>query len=239
MLGFGTTTLREFVKIPFTVLVEESATLLKPVANASNGSLVVLDVAAPVNVPAMSEFNDSYLDKNVKALVRRVKAIRMVLPNVSVGFYMQPIPSSEATRTVYKAMGDLGMWEAVDFLVPVLSIPAGKNATTTAEFQLQRVAAMSSGHPMAPMISWVYIGGNATPTAVSRTDVAEVVAVIDDLSGTLKAPVEMVAVFSDSDNAQACAPPATAPCTPTLSFAQWVQQTQIAPSRCLHDTTGE
>jgi hypothetical protein len=133
------------------------------------------------------------------------------------------------------AAAAVGLFDDVDFLVPVLYLGGGMNAADHTRTVMQSSAQITDSHgnhiPLAPMLSWVYFSnGTDNNCAVSQSDVTAVVNTIEQLkvewatTGT-NITVPVVQLWSGQDAE-------TSACADHTSQEQWLKNTKIVPDNC-------
>merc|ERR1712217_93525 len=103
--------------------------------NATTNYLV-LDIEGPSDIHPRHFWahNDSRLEEIVKAYKLRIKIVREFLPNAKLALYATTSPDFDPNATAakrvngYQCAANLGLFDQIDFLVPVLYLAPTWNA---------------------------------------------------------------------------------------------------------------
>eukprot|EP01044_Picomonas_judraskeda_P010451 COSAG03_NODE_1344_length_4287_cov_2823.215377_3_plen_238_part_00 len=194
-----------------------------------------MDLESPVNPGNLSAYNASELARVVKAIRLRVCLTRQIFPRATLGIYGTTIgiwlPGSEQGLL---AAAKLGLFDDIDYLIPVLYLGKGMDAAAHTETVLRASAKVtdSTGKfvPMAPLLSWIYFGAADNDCAVSQADTTAVVQTIEKLKAewdpSRNGSIPIVQLWSGSDAE-------TSACADKESQHKWLETTKIVPANCI------
>lgn len=233
-------TIQDFIDVPnATILYWTRKIAYDTLGGAATTSLVILDLEWPVYYNGMHLLNTSTLAALVAAIRRRVQIARTVLPHAKIGLYDEHAANNATVVEGYRRASRLGLWDDVDYLIPVLYLPIGRNATNaTLDVLLATAAGKTTSRgdavPMAPLLSWLYFPYQcAVPFDVNHA----VLDTIDRFSQRVL-PIPIVQFWSGKDNetskSQYKSGGRNHSCPmPPIAQQSWLERANAVPERCL------
>ena len=240
-------TLQQFLDVPnATILNDALAITRRTLGGAGTSNLVILDLERPVQYNDLYLHNDSVLTALVAAIRRRVQIARRVLPNAEVALYDGHAKNNATIIEGYQRAARLGLWDDVDYLIPVLYLPIQPPASSialspaeaanfTADLLAATVAGKTSSRgealPMAPLLSWLYFPWYcAVPYDVTRA----VLATLERLSSDYPIPIVHLWSGKDNETSHAVWGKYNRSCpTPPTAQRDWLERARVVPERCL------
>ena len=170
-------------------------------------------------------YNDTLAAAVAKALALRVSVAHDVFPHATISLYGTTVNTEPWAMGGYLRMAALGAYDGLDYIVPVLYLGQGMNATNHTEYVLTASSLLKI--PMAPLMSWIWFGGHGTGCVVSFAQAHEMLDVLARWDAT---QLPVVSFWSGSDTAghNACAGHLN------ISQFEWLSQGKLVPERCLH-----
>ena len=245
MSGAGGTSIEAFVaqSEEYVRALAIKDILPKVKGGANTTSQIMLDIEKPVdrrkfhhpgrNCPNKPCYNDTLAAAVAKALALRVKVAHDVFPHAKISLYGTTVNTEPWEMGGYLRMAALGAYDGVDYIVPVLYLGTGMNATNHTSYVLSASSMITdtSGTPipMAPLMSWIWFGNPHRGCEISFAQAHEMLDVIATWNET-RLPI--VSFWSGSDTSGS-----NTTCGaghPSLTQFEWMTQAQIVPERCLH-----
>lgn len=209
------------------------------VAMVKNGlettNLIILDIETPVHPRDFVNYNDTFLKDVVNALKLRLSVTRNIFPFAKLGLYATTVNPTNDSITGYQRASRLGLFDNVDYLVPVLYLGTNMNATEHTNQVLRETATLTDTQkhhiPMAPLLSWMYFGGAKTHCAVDYDKNHAIIEMIIMMNNTLKPSglINMVQMWSGKDNETTNA----TTCGSSITQRTWIEHAQIVPLECV------
>lgn len=236
-------TLQDFVNQNASQIRALAEADLLPVVNRTPGSLVVLDIEKPVLYDTMGTWNASLLQHVVAAVRMRVNVVKALLPGVNVALYNQHVPAANDTQAWdgYKRASQLGLWDDVSHLVPVLYLGGEVDAGAWAQEQLTLASQISNstGHhvPLAPFLSWKYFGTKrgVAGCAVTPSDAAALIDAIEAVATQIPpqpTPIPIVHWWAGTDMEYANTTVDHKACPINYTQASWLRAVRVVPAHC-------
>ena len=215
---------------------------------AAATGLVILDIESPPSVHPRryGELNATTLAAVVKATLLRLQVARELLPAAQLALYATPVNSTPAAIAGYRKAGAMGLWDAVDVLIPVLYTGPGMHGQSLATSVSSRLDAAlqirpQSGRalPLLPILSWRMFG--AGPHASCAVELHNLHDDLDDIAAWDAAHPGRIAAlqwWSGTDDDQDGKPASTCNASNpgATSYLAWLKAAEIVPKRCLPGT---
>ena len=176
--------------------------------------MITLDIELPVDWKLMARgcagcWNDTLASAVADALAMRIKVAHDVFPHATIALYgiTHNTKVGSASLGGYERAASLGAFDALDFMVPVLYLGPGMNASAHTHDALTSASTLRTRDgraiPMAPFLSWIYFGnGEEARCAVPTSATLAIIAVIEALNGELEPqplPIPIVSFWFGSD----------------------------------------
>jgi hypothetical protein len=231
-------TLDDFLAQSEGYIRNETLKLITKLAGGNEtNDLVILDLESPLHYNDLWHYNDSRLQSVVSAVRMRVRVVRGLVPRARLALYGQTAQDNATVAAGYARAARLGMWDAVDYLVPVLYLGSdNENATHLAELRLRATAAITTSRgahiPMAPLLSWVHFPSGCAAPYKQTHDVLDTIRRLRAVLPPQPNPLPIVHLWSGKDNETSSAD-ASCAMAATTQLA-WLRGANIVPSSCLH-----
>ena len=212
---------------------------------AAATGLVILDIESPPSVHPRryGELNATTLAAVVQATLLRLQVARELLPAAQLALYATPVNSTPAAIAGYRKAGKMGLWDAVDVLIPVLytgpsmhgqSLAASVSSRLDAALQIRPQSGRAL--PLVPILSWRMFG--AGPHASCAVELRTLHDDLDDIAAWDAAHPGRIAAlqwWSGTDNDQDGKPASTCNASNpgATSYLEWLEAAKIVPKRCL------
>jgi hypothetical protein len=208
--------------------------------NSTN--MIILDIEQPVDWKLLGRgcadcWNDTLATAVADALALRIKVVQSIFPHATVGLYgITTNTKSSASLDGYVRAASLGAFDTLDYMVPVLYLGPGMNATSHTHDVLTSASTLRTRKgraiPMAPVISWIFFGsGKESRCAVPAAKTHAIINVIETLNSLVEPqplPIPVVSFWfgSDSDTVNLTHCDKVDPLT-------WLTEGHYVPARCL------
>jgi hypothetical protein len=226
-------TMQEVISTPNDTIRTNALKIVPRVlGGTSSTNLIILDV-------------DSLLAALVGAVRRRVQITRQIFPMAKLALYDEHAQKNETVMDGYRRAAKLGLWDDVDYMIPVLYLPAHANAARASSWTEDILTCTADAKrrsdgaaiPMAPLMSWLFYPSKC---AVPYDSIRAVVSTIDRLSALLESPIPIVHLWSGSDNeTSARLDESNRSCAVEPIYQRvWLDNAHTVPDRCLHASRG-
>jgi hypothetical protein len=211
---------------------------------ASTTQLIIQDLESPKGIHPRhyGELNDTQLAKVVQATKLRIQVARELMPSADLAIYATAVNASAGAVAGYKRAGELGLWDELTYLIPVLYTGPGMHTASLKAAVKERLDASLAivprdGRllPLAPVLSWRMFGaGSKANCAVSKANLASDLADIRAWDAVHPGRIRALQWWSGTDhdtdgkNATDTGCPA-----PHVTYLQWLKAAQIVPPSCL------
>jgi hypothetical protein len=221
--------------------------MIPRVRNGVNSTnMIILDIERPVDWKLLARgcadcWNDTLATAVADALAMRIKVVQSIFPHATVGLY--GITKSSASIDGYVRAASLGAFDTLDYIVPVLYLGPGMNATLHTHDVLTSASTLRTRKgraiPMAPVISWIFFGsGNKSRCAVPAAETHAIIDVIETLNSRLSPrrqllPIPVVSFWFGSDNDTV-----NRTHCDEVDPLKWLTEGRYVPARCLPPAPG-